>query len=425
MNSTVVIIGSHPRTRAEYDFSRTDADVWLFNEAISGKENKWARRADAIFQMHAEPIWRNPANRNDQNHILWLKNESGKCGVCGGKGEIKVAGKDIACYGCEGTGTYSPPAERMNTTVYMQDVYADIPASARFPLTEIQDMLHGDPDNFLSSSVAYGIALACFLGTYTRIEVYGVAMETHTEYQYQREGVAFWKGFAMGRGISFYYADPAFRCPMYGYDTEVALPYDVFPARIAELLPSIEIESENYRKAATELQKAADAFEAGDNDSDHLLPKVEAVLKIGNTLGILDGSRQENERYKQKADVMRESAGDFVFSRQEFESATGALQKSIKEVETRFAAFGGQLGLIHQAITRAAKGSTKRTQQIGAYQQLMNVYLQCNNQRAVYQGAMQENFKYMQRLDAGVRAAGGEKSEVVLLEMLNGAQVAV
>ena len=70
---TLAIIGSHTRTREAFDFNRTDADVWLFNEAYSNKENVWAKRADAVFQLHDPIIWKNPKNRNDPKHYDWLK----------------------------------------------------------------------------------------------------------------------------------------------------------------------------------------------------------------------------------------------------------------------------------------------------------------------------------------------------------------
>lgn len=381
MKSTVAIVGSHPRTREQFDYDRTDCDVWLFNEAISGG-SKWAKRADAIFQMHVEAIWRNPNNRNDPGHYNWLKNQT----------KVK--------------------------TIYMQDVYKDVPASTRYPLEDVRELLHGDQDHFLSSSVPQAIALACLLG-YKRIEVYGVAMETNTEYQWQREGVAFWKGFAMGRGTEFYYADPAYRCPLYGYDTEVSLPYETFGNRIVELAPQIERLGKVYTSTAEELNDVVGEFEKGENDYEKIMPKVSALLQAGQDLGLLDGARQENERYQQKADAMFKASNDFVFSRQEFESSAAKLQETMQDIKTKFAAFGGQLGLIHKSVFSAAKGSPKRKKIIEDYKHLLQSYLETNNRLAVYAGAAQENFTYLHRLDMGVRAAGGEKSEAVLLEGAN------
>ena len=118
MKDTIAIIGSHPRTRAEFDFNRGDCDIWVFNEAIS---NGTFTRADAVFQMHEEAIWRNPKNRNDAGHAEWLKTQN-------------------------------------DVTVYMQDYYPDVPCSERFPLDEIAERFK---IRYFTSSVAYAIALAC------------------------------------------------------------------------------------------------------------------------------------------------------------------------------------------------------------------------------------------------------------------------
>src|SRR5688500_3302918 len=117
MRETVAIIGSHPRTREAFDFNRTDADIWLFNEAISNPENrKWAKRADMIWQMHVPAIWRNPTNRNDPHHYEWLQKQD-ECDVM------------------------------------MQDEYPDVPRSMRYPLEDIRKMLRGNGAHFLTSSV--------------------------------------------------------------------------------------------------------------------------------------------------------------------------------------------------------------------------------------------------------------------------------
>jgi hypothetical protein len=381
MKPTIAIIGSHPRTRALFDYDRPDCDVWVFNEAISGN-NPWVKRVDAVFQMHVPTIWRNPQNRNDPGHYDWLKNQT----------QVK--------------------------TIYMQDVYPDVPASVRYPLDAVLALLNGDPDHFLSSSVPQAIALACVLG-YKRIEVYGVAMETNTEYQWQREGVAFWKGFAMGRGIEFYFADETYRCGMYGYDTEVTIPFEVFGQRIAELAPIIEGLSKTYTDAAVQLNQAVDAFASGENDYDKLMPKVKALLEAGQALGVMDGARQESERYKQKAETMQATTGEFVFSRQEFEGSAAKLQDNLKETKTQFAALGGQLGMVHKSAFNAAKNSPKRAGIIDNYNRILSSYLAANNMMAVYMGAARENIQYMARLDKGIRAAGGEKSEAVLLGAQN------
>lgn len=384
MNKTLAIIGSHPRTREAFDFERTDCDVWLFNEAVSNKVNTWAKRADAIFQMHVPAIWKNPNNRNDAGHYDWLKTQT-------------------------------------ETVVYMQEQYDEVPASRAYPLAGVREMLHGDPDHFLSSSVPQAMALAAYLGTYERVEIYGVAMETNTEYQFQREGVAFWLGFLRGRGIDTYFADPTFRAPLYGYEGEVSIKYERFRERIAELTPTLDDFAGKYRAAKSQMELSLDRFAQGNGAQieKELFDAVNALRVMGEQLGAVDGVMQENTKYKQKADAMREaSGGEFIFSRQEFESAAKTLMDKANAAAMQLNSIGTQLDMIHPNILRSAKGSPKRAKYMQAYVQVMQKYFDVSNAAAVYRGAAQENFQLMAWLDQHIRAAGGSKSEAVLLESM-------
>ena len=103
-HETVIIMGSHPGTRAEYDWSRTDADVWVFNEAVLndlGKNHGFAQpdKVAAVFQLHKPVIWKNPKNRNDGNHYQWL--------------------------------------QETDIPVFMQEEYPEIKSSVKYPLDEI------------------------------------------------------------------------------------------------------------------------------------------------------------------------------------------------------------------------------------------------------------------------------------------------
>ena len=54
--------------------------------------------------------------------------------------------------------------------------------------------------DFFTNTIDYMLALAIYEGA-TEINIYGVAMNAPEEYQYQRPGIHFWVGQAMGRGI--------------------------------------------------------------------------------------------------------------------------------------------------------------------------------------------------------------------------------
>jgi hypothetical protein len=53
--------------------------------------------------------------------------------------------------------------------------------------------------DYFTNTVDYALALAIYLG-HTEIHLYGVSMATGTEYAYQKPGVDFWCGVALGRG---------------------------------------------------------------------------------------------------------------------------------------------------------------------------------------------------------------------------------
>jgi hypothetical protein len=380
VKGTVAIIGSHPRTRGEFDFDRTDCDIWVFNEAVSGTQ--WCKRADAVFQMHAEAIWRNPANRNDPEHLQWLQTQTG-------------------------------------TVVYMQEQYSDVPRAIKFPIDEIVDKFH---IRYFTSSVAYALALACHLN-YKRIELYGAEMETNTEYQFQRDGVALWLGVACGLGIELDLHISLFDQPLYGYEGEVTMPYERFGERITELKPALDDLSAQYKAAMVDLQKAFELF-SGSSDiqtENTLFAAAEKQRALSSALGEISGRMQENKHYQGKADTMRAAAGEYIFSRQEFESAASDLKKQAEKSNLEYVAFGNTLDHIHRNVKVAAKKSPKRAKLMEVYRQHIQEYLKIANRTALFVGASKENYEFLAWLDKHIRAAGGQKSEAVLLEMLQNA----
>jgi hypothetical protein len=402
MKPTVAIIGSHPRTRAEFDFSRTDCDIWLFNEAMSNPANTWAKRADAVFQMHEEAIWRNPRNRNDPKHYEWLSTQG-------------------------------------SVDVYMQEQYADVPKSEAYPLDalcenllkDITVYIDGKPREFkyFSNSVDYALALAAHLhkayGMYERVEVYGVEMETNTEYTYQRTGVAYWIGYLSGMGLKVDVHNSIFDMPLYGYEGEVTFPPSKFDDRIAELTPQVEQLTKEYYAATQNINLALTAFqaEASKDAENNLFTAIMKQAQLGEQLGIADGMKQENEKYKAKADTMKEASGEFLFSRQEFESAAKTLSDEVGKAHTDFVAVGTKLAIVQDNIKKSAKGSPKRHAHLQAFVKVLQEYLNAVQKEAVYKGASMENFQIMAWMDKHIRAAGGSKSEAVLLERLQAQDV--
>jgi hypothetical protein len=225
----------------------------------------------------------------------------------------------------------------------------------------------------------------------------------------------------MGRGIDVYFADETFRTPVYGYEGKVTVEYERFDERLEELRVYVPETTAQHQASIMDAKKAVEQFVAdGSKDRENVV-QVCAQKAVQTTAhaGALDGAIQENERYKSKADAMREAAeGAFVFSRQEFESAAASLSRQAKQEEVKYIALGTRLGIIQDNIRMSAKGSPRRQKFGNEFWRTFNEYLQAINRMNIYNGAANENQQYMMYLDKYIRAAGGEKSEAVLLETI-------
>jgi hypothetical protein len=69
LREKLAIVGCATHTRDDVDYNDQTFDIWVFNESAS---KEWCKRADGVFQMHAEAIWKNPLNRGDAEHGKWL-----------------------------------------------------------------------------------------------------------------------------------------------------------------------------------------------------------------------------------------------------------------------------------------------------------------------------------------------------------------
>lgn len=382
MRNTVAIVGSHPATSKLFDFSRQDCDVWVFNEAA--QKDFTQRRADAVFQMHAPVIWRNPANRNDPGHYNWL-----------------ISGN--------------------TPLVYMQEQYPEVPKSEKYPRDNIRQKLLANfngGQEYYTSSPAYALALAIYMG-YRRIEIYGVEMETDTEYRFQRDGIAFWLGLATGRGIDVILnSKQLLVAPLYGYEGDVRLEYEYFVNRITELEENAKTALADYNAEREVMNAALDRFLNSEINQDGVVTAINEAIKKAGAFGMADGARQENLRYKKKADIMREAAGgEFVFVRQEFEQAGMALMKEREKQLSVINAFAVQLG---QAIDYAAqaKNRDRRKVRVEKVTKIIIEYVKESVKMGVFMGAAIENKNHLDKLTELIRAAGGSKSEAVMLEAL-------
>ena len=85
----------------------------------------------------------------------------------------------------------------------------------------VQDIIKWSSSNYFTSSISYMIAYALYIGQ-RDINIYGVEMDSGSEYGAQRACVCYWVGFgrALGARIKVIsgLSEPAY---LYGYDTEM------------------------------------------------------------------------------------------------------------------------------------------------------------------------------------------------------------
>lgn len=152
--------------------------------------------------------------------------------------------------------------------VYMQENFAEVPTSIKYPLEEILTMF---PRRYFTNSISYMIALAVYEG-YTDISLYGVDMAVSGEYEHQRPSCEYMIGYCEGKGVNFYLpaeSDLLKTLFLYGFEDEKK------HAFIAKLLAR---QQEMEQKKA-EYQAQIDQAKAYMNTYDGALQDVNYMLK--------------------------------------------------------------------------------------------------------------------------------------------------
>lgn len=179
----LVLLGTaDTMVQAPYD-DRT-WEIWACQTAITYPACK---RADAIFELHDDSYWSDPA-------II----------------------------------------ERINAwggPVWMQRQVPQIPKSQALPLDEMIASF-GDAvgARYYTSTIALMLAFALYRGEYDEIALWGVHMETAEEWGKQRSAMEYWVGVANGRGVKVHVPRESSLCrsaTVYGYDSESALMSEV------------------------------------------------------------------------------------------------------------------------------------------------------------------------------------------------------
>lgn len=386
MNKTVAIVGTHPATRDNAPFDDPNVDIWVFNE-VAGKSIKqddgefrpWAWRVDAVFQMHLPIIYRSLLNRSDPKHWEWLQKEQ-------------------------------------KFPVYMLDVDPDVPSSVKYPYDEVFGSLLGNfwqgneelvnRIDYATSSIPYAIALAIYKG-YPTIKIYGIEMSSNTEYIYQRDCVAFWDGYALGRGsrLEVHCGDDIFDRPLYGYNGIVDHRPEDFEKNII-LLRRMTDDLRRTRNSVDE--KLHRNWENGD-----VSERISEVAQANSALGKAEGRLDQQLKYKHKIQDMFDEFGMGYIDRNEFEGSAAGIRTSLGKTGADVHRTAG-----HTDIIMNSWNHTKNPTALVQLKQVVDKHTKACYQAGHAEGVYEENAKLAHEMDLQIRATGGRKAvEMVAEEM--------
>jgi hypothetical protein len=368
---TVAIIGSHPRTRDQFDFDREDCSIWVFNEAMA---QEWCTRADAVFQLHKPVVFRSATNRNDPKHYEWLQSHN-------------------------------------TPEIIMQEQYPDVPNSSRYPIEDVLALAPGF--GYLTSSVAYAIALA-IVREYKRIELYGAEMETNTEYGHQRQGMAFWIGVAVGRGIEVEHVSPTFwNAPLYGYEGDVRVDMSHYEGRIEALRDQRDKIQQAHDQQTEQINQVVNAFiKDYKADQSRLDDIVVAVAQSAHDFGVMDGALQVNEQYLERCKIMLEESGTYLIVRQELE---GKARAGADERDEQLRNVHVRADRLQQARKKLRTNSNQdiRAGLAGDFSKKLADYIKVCTLTGIGSGCFQENMLLLQTYDKLLGSQGVDEVEVV------------
>jgi hypothetical protein len=381
MKDTVAIVGSHPDTSKQFDFDRTDCDIWVFNEALA---TDWCKRADGVFQMHKPVIFRSATNRNDPKHYEWLKTQQ-------------------------------------DCVVFMIDQYEDVPKSEKYPLMEIFEAFP-NAERYFTSSVAYAIALAVYKG-YKVIEVYGVEMETQTEYGPQRTGVAYWVGFAAGKGICVnFHSRKFFSAPLYGYDGDIQIPIEYFEQRIEHLNQFVLGSKGQFENVRMMIEDQLDDFVTTyKTNLEDLDVRITAAGQNSYNLGMTEAALNLNKMYLDKSQKMIEETGEYLIVRQEYEGYKLSGMKNMQKAQAMTNRTSDVLTKLRPSLN-TNENKAVREKLVKDFSGALANFLHASHEFGKVQGVVRESLVLLKEYDTYLRASGintkGEAEAVAQPEMV-------
>ena len=288
--------------------------------------------------------------------------------------------------------------------IFMQEVDPLVPNSVRYPIEEIGEMMDNfrqgldlEKRTFLTSTPSQALALGIYLG-YKDILLCGMDMKSDTEYQFQREGFAFWIGFALGWrvNVDMLSGDDIFNRPIYGYGGYIFTTPEMFRTRIAELTPALNTARQHLRSLEEKFNEGW-----GNGAGEYL----EQAAIARSNLGFLEAQVFENERYLFKVEQMERDNNMPFIDRNEYEMSAAEANKNLVLI-------GPQLyrNVGHVDLTLETYQFTTNPHYLPQLKFHCEEYLKSQYNYGKEQGRYDENLRLAREMDLRLKAAGGKKS---------------
>lgn len=297
--SSVALVGFGPLTY--YHVKETDTDeFWTLNHAIFVTD---IPRIDRLFEIHRRSWYLRGEQEKSDMYDKWLR-------------------------------------ELHDFPIYMQeDQLAQdlVPSGVKYPFEEVcEELLPGLIRKigaeelkmvYFTSTAAFMLALAIYEG-FDEIHLVGIDADSDTEYSYQKPGIEFWIGVALGRGIRVIIQEECNLCtaPIYGYEV---VPY-IDKMNINAYLKLYQEKRKLHHDAMDEAVRGLTADPENEKHSD-------IYLRESAWVYLYDGAITACSRFIQYKDA--------YVSRQYLEIQKTAYQNSFEEHKSKVTTLQGQMAL--------------------------------------------------------------------------------
>lgn len=269
-------------------------EIWTLNHAYRlGTET--IHRVDRHFELHREDWYRRRELADSEDYYRWLQQ------------------------------SHSFP-------IYMQQPHKDIPASVRFPYEEIVEDIFGkllrggELNPYFTSSFSFMLALAIY-ERFKRVELYGIEMQTGTEWAYQKPGGELMIGVAIGRGIEVELHPKSELCKalIYGYDSVPS----VTLVRLKELLGLYQEIFETKNKASAAL---LEHFNSGGDNLEDVLHATAMAAAYHGAVQVLGRLIKEDSYYVSRQNLEQQRVS-YLAAREYYQAQTNAARAAYKETQ--------------------------------------------------------------------------------------------